>query len=169
MVIYSPADVLLEKCFSLPAPLQLLCSSHVTASVAEDLGVPRCKMLIHCVHKTMEGKKEKEKQTSISRILLTHCKHGTQSQSMALSTRQQKPPNNQYMSAPQRPPLFRHTHTTYIDRKEWDGGRCLVLANWLCLCECLRCTWVSISRRWNSDPLWMWSTKTRLLMSCQTS
>lgn len=58
MVIYSPADVLLEKCFSPPAPLQLLCSSHVTAPVAEDLAVPRCEMLIHCVHKPWRKKKK---------------------------------------------------------------------------------------------------------------
>lgn len=134
--------------------LQTIRITYVTASATENHSVPRCKMLIQCVHKRC-------KKTSISGILLTHCKHGTPSESMALSTRQQKPLNNQYTSAPQRPALFRHTHTTYIDRKEWDGGRCLVLANWLCLCECLVCTRVSITRRWKSDLLWMWSTLLR--------
>lgn len=51
-------------------------------------------------------------------ILPAHLKHGTQSKSMALSARHPEPLSDQYMSAPQRPAVFRHTNTTYIDRKE---------------------------------------------------
>lgn len=58
-------------------------------------------------------------------------KHGTQSKSMALSAHHPEPLSNQYVSTQQRPAVFSHTHSTYIDPKEWDGGRCLVLSTWV--------------------------------------
>lgn len=56
----------------------------------------------------------------------------------------------------QRLTVFRHTHTTYIDREEWDCGRCLVLPTWVCLCKWLLCNLVLICHSWMSDVLWMW-------------
>lgn len=86
-------------------------------------------------------------------------KRGTQSKSMALSARPSEPQSDQYTSAPQRPAVFRHIHTTYIDRKGWEGGRCLVLPTWVCLYKWLVCNLVLISYSWMSDLLWMgWST-----------
>lgn len=83
------------------------------------------------------------------------CRHtfkqGTQSKSMALSARHREPVSDQYTSAPQRPAVFRHTHTTYIDRKEWEGGRCLLLPTWVRLCKWLLCNLVLITRSWMTD------------------
>ena len=45
-------------------------------------------------------------------------KHGTQSKSMALSAHHPEPLSDQYVSTQQRPAVFRHTHSTYIDPKE---------------------------------------------------